>query len=55
VAAVRNISTLSRKVIRERFEQRFTSRRMALDYVAAYQTVRDAQRRQDKPRPRLVS
>ena len=54
VAAVRNISMLSRSVIRERFEQRFTSRRMALDYLAAYQTVRDARRLESKPRPRLV-
>jgi glycosyltransferase involved in cell wall biosynthesis len=36
VAAVANLDELDRDFIRARFEQRFTARRMAKDYVAAY-------------------
>jgi glycosyltransferase involved in cell wall biosynthesis len=36
VAAVSRIPTLSRKAVRKRFEQRFTARRMAEDYVSVY-------------------
>jgi glycosyltransferase involved in cell wall biosynthesis len=36
VAAVREAATLSRSVIRQRFEERFTARRMAEDYIRVY-------------------
>jgi glycosyltransferase involved in cell wall biosynthesis len=51
VAAVRRLSQLSREAIRERFEARFTARRMALDYLAAYRDLMDA----TEPRFKLVS
>ncbi len=40
----------ARKKIRQVFEQRFTARRMALDYLAAYRSLIDAK----TPRLRLV-
>lgn len=39
VAAIEKLPKLSRQKIRERFEQRFTARRMALDYLDAYQSL----------------
>jgi glycosyltransferase involved in cell wall biosynthesis len=39
VAAVGKVGGLSRETIRRRFEERFTDRRMAADYLAAYQSV----------------
>jgi hypothetical protein len=42
---------LSRTMIRERFEQRFTARRMARDYLAVYRDLLGAA----APRPRIVS
>lgn len=51
VGAVHEASTLSRKAIRKRFEERFTSRRMAQDYVSLYQRLIDSGR----ARPRLAS
>jgi len=48
--AVRNIGLLSRDAIRRRFEERFTARRMAEDYVALYRKMIDATR----AKPRLV-
>jgi hypothetical protein len=36
VAAVERLDGLDRGMIRARFEQRFTARRMAKDYLAAY-------------------
>jgi glycosyltransferase involved in cell wall biosynthesis len=39
VAAVANLDRLDRHLIRARFEQRFTARRMAKDYVAAYSSL----------------
>lgn len=53
VGALRKIDTLSRTRIRERFEERFTSRRMALDYVKSYSKMSDA--RNARPKPRLVA
>ncbi len=38
VAAVREAASLSRSVIRRRFEERFTARRMAEDYMRVYRT-----------------
>jgi glycosyltransferase involved in cell wall biosynthesis len=35
-AAIANVGTLSRAKVRERFEERFTSRRMAQDYLKLY-------------------
>lgn len=40
VAAVGRVHTLSRQRCRRTFEERFSARRMARDYLAAYQTVR---------------
>jgi glycosyltransferase involved in cell wall biosynthesis len=39
IRAVANIGELSRAAIRKRFEERFTARRMATDYLDAYQDV----------------
>jgi hypothetical protein len=39
VAAVENLDRLDRDLIRARFEQRFTARRMAKDYVEAYSSL----------------
>jgi hypothetical protein len=51
VSAVDGISQLSRQTIRERFEHRFTARRMAQDYLAVYRDLMEAA----EPLPRLVA
>jgi glycosyltransferase involved in cell wall biosynthesis len=51
VAAVNRIGRLSREAIRGRFEERFTARRMAKEYVAVYDHLIDAA----EPLPRLVA
>src|SRR3981081_187854 len=51
VAAVDRLSKLSRHAIRKQFEARFTARRMALDYLAAYRGLMEAA----EPRIKLVS
>jgi len=51
VAAVGRLSSLNRDAVRRQFEARFTARRMALDYLAAYRSLIDAA----TPRIRLVS
>jgi len=51
VAAVDRLSRLSRFAIRKQFEARFTARRMALDYLAAYRGLMEAA----EPRIKLVS
>jgi glycosyltransferase involved in cell wall biosynthesis len=51
VAAVDRLSNLSRHAIRKQFEARFTARRMALDYLAAYRSLMEAA----EPRIKLVS
>jgi glycosyltransferase involved in cell wall biosynthesis len=51
VGAVHRADRLSRKKIRSRFEDRFTARRMAEDYVAVYRGLIEAA----EPRPRLVA
>jgi glycosyltransferase involved in cell wall biosynthesis len=51
VAAVGRLPQLSRKAIRAQFEQRFTARRMALDYLAVYRGLMEAA----APKIRLVS
>ncbi len=39
VSAVNRISQLDRKKVRQRFEERFTARRMAIDYLSAYRSI----------------
>ena len=51
IGAVRRLSQLSRPLIRQRFEERFTARRMAQDYLDVYSGLIKAA----VPRPRLVS
>ena len=51
IGAVDRLAHISRAKVRERFEQRFTARRMALDYLAAYRGLMD----HGTPRLRLVS
>jgi len=51
VGAVDRLSELSRHAIRKQFEARFTARRMALDYLAAYRGLTEAA----EPRIKLVS
>ncbi len=48
-AAVRDVGSLSRAVIRRRFEERFTARRMAEDYLRLYLRLAD----REPLRPRL--
>ncbi len=50
VGAIDRLSHLSRQKIRQRFEERFTARRMAQDYLAAYRSLMDS----ETPRLRLV-
>jgi glycosyltransferase involved in cell wall biosynthesis len=51
VGAIRRLSQLSRPQIRKRFEERFTSRRMANDYIEVYnELIRAA-----TPRPLAVA
>jgi glycosyltransferase involved in cell wall biosynthesis len=49
VGAVHRLPELSRKAIRKRFEEKFTARRMAKDYLEVYRSLIKA------GRPRLVS
>lgn len=51
VAAVGRLAELDRNAVRKQFEARFTARRMALDYLAAYRTLMRAA----EPRIKLVS
>jgi len=51
VAAVDRLSELPRGRIRRRFEERFTARRMAQDYLDVYGSVMESA----APRPRLRS
>src|SRR5215467_4969590 len=51
VAAVGRLAQLSRPAIRQQFETRFTARRMALDYLAAYRGLMEA----TAPKIKLVS
>jgi glycosyltransferase involved in cell wall biosynthesis len=51
VAAVGRLSDLDRREIRNVFERRFTARRMALDYLAAYRSLMET----EKPHLKLVS
>jgi glycosyltransferase involved in cell wall biosynthesis len=51
IGAVDRLSHLSRKKIRQRFEERFTARRMALDYLAVYRSLMEGA----TPRLRVVA
>src|SRR5579862_5023681 len=51
VATVNRLSGLDRDAIRKQFETRFTARRMALDYLAAYRSLMEPA----EPRIKLVS
>jgi glycosyltransferase involved in cell wall biosynthesis len=51
VGALRHLSRLSRPAIRKRFEERFTARRMARDYLAVYRDLLGA----TALRPRIAS
>ncbi|WP_159010721.1 glycosyltransferase family 4 protein [Bradyrhizobium sp. S69] len=51
VNAVGRLGTLDRTAVRGQFEKRFTARRMALDYLAAYRGLMEAA----QPRIKLVS
>jgi glycosyltransferase involved in cell wall biosynthesis len=42
IAAARRVDTLDRRRVRAQFEKRFTSRRMAEDYLALYRQLIDA-------------
>ena len=52
VAAAANLPTLDRARVRERFEQRWTSERMAQDYLRLYQNLIAAPRRDSAMFPR---
>jgi glycosyltransferase involved in cell wall biosynthesis len=51
IGAVDRLSHLSREKIRRRFEERFTARRMAQDYLSVYRRLTD----RVAPHLRLVS
>jgi glycosyltransferase involved in cell wall biosynthesis len=51
VGVVDRLASLDRAKVRQRFEERFTARRMALDYLAAYNSLIEAA----TPKIRLVS
>ena len=51
IGAVDRLSHLSRAKIRQRFEERFTARRMALDYLAVYRSLMEGA----TPRLRVVA
>jgi glycosyltransferase involved in cell wall biosynthesis len=51
IGAVDRLAHLSRRTIRRRFEERFTARRMALDYLAVYRSLMEG----TTPRLRLVA
>ncbi len=51
IGAVDRLAHLSRTRIRQQFEQRFTARRMALDYLSVYRSLTETH----APRLRLVS
>jgi glycosyltransferase involved in cell wall biosynthesis len=42
IGAVDRLGHLSRKRVRQRFEERFTARRMAQDYLSAYRSLMSA-------------
>jgi glycosyltransferase involved in cell wall biosynthesis len=55
VDAVRRVRELDRNKVRRRFEERFTAKRMAQDYVRYYQELTTAARRNQQSEPLLSS
>jgi glycosyltransferase involved in cell wall biosynthesis len=55
VDAVRRVRELDRTKVRQRFEERFTAKRMAQDYVRHYQELTTAARRNEGSEPLLSS
>jgi glycosyltransferase involved in cell wall biosynthesis len=51
IGAVEQLSDLSREKVRKRFEERFTARRMAQDYLNVYRSLSES----TAPRLRLVA
>jgi glycosyltransferase involved in cell wall biosynthesis len=51
INAVRRLHSLSRAAVRARFEERFTARYMAKEYLATYRSLMSGA----LPRPRLVA
>jgi hypothetical protein len=51
VAAIGRLAKIDRTAVRRQFEARFSSRRMTLDYLAAYRSLMQA----GEPRIKLVS
>ena len=51
ITSVHHLAHLSRKVVRKRFEERFTARRMAKEYLAVYRSLMTPA----SSRPRLVT
>ena len=51
IAAIRRLAEIDRAEVRRQFEARFSSRRMTLDYLAAYRSLMQA----GEPRIKLVS
>lgn len=51
LGAIDRLAQLPRARVRQRFEERFTARRMAEDYLAAYRSLMEV----EMPRPRLVA
>ena len=45
IDAVSRLGELDRDIVRKRFEQRFTARRMAMDYLSLYQRLGAGARR----------
>lgn len=52
VEAVGRVARLSRQKVRRRFEERFTARRMANDYLSVYRSLMVEA---EEPRPRLIA
>jgi glycosyltransferase involved in cell wall biosynthesis len=51
IGAVQRLAEIDRGRVRKRFEERFTARRMAQDYLAVYRSLQDS----SAPRLRVVS
>jgi glycosyltransferase involved in cell wall biosynthesis len=52
IGAVQRLGEIDRVQVRKRFEERFTARRMAQDYLAVYRSLHDSSA---SPRLRLIS
>ena len=50
IAAIPRILSYDRRVVRQRFEERFTATRMAQDYVSVYRRLLKARKSGAKPR-----